>query len=182
MIDELMDYNRSFVENKGYEPYRTDKFPNKKVAIVTCMDTRLTLLLPAALGLKNGDAQIIKNAGGIVTDPFGSTVRSLLVAIYELGVKEIMVIGHTDCGVQHMSGEAMLRHMQEHGIPADRIAMIEHCGIDLRSWLSGFEDAEDAVRKSVRLIKQHPLVPAGIQIRGFVMDSVTGQLTEVPDC
>lgn len=98
MINEVMEYNKKFVEDKAYEPYLTSKYPDKKLAILTCMDTRLTELLPAALGLKNGDAKIIKNAGGVITHPYGSVVRSLLVAIIELGVEEVMVIGHTDCG------------------------------------------------------------------------------------
>ena len=84
MIEQIVEYNKKFVENKGYEPYLTSKYPNKKLAVLTCMDTRLTELLPAALGLKNGDAKIIKNAGGVITHPYGSVVRSLLVAILEL--------------------------------------------------------------------------------------------------
>lgn len=64
MIDELVSYNREFVKNKGYEKYITNKYPDKKIAIVSCMDTRLTELLPASLGIKNGDVKIIKNAGG----------------------------------------------------------------------------------------------------------------------
>lgn len=92
MIDEIMEYNRKFVENKGYEPYITSKYPDKKLAILTCMDTRLLELLPAALGIKNGDAKIIKNAGGVIVHPYGSVVRSLLVGILELGVEEVMVI------------------------------------------------------------------------------------------
>ena len=86
MIDEIMEYNRKFVDNKGYEPYLTSKYPDKKLAILTCMDTRLLELLPAALGIKNGDAKIIKNAGGVIVHPYGSVVRSLLVGILELGV------------------------------------------------------------------------------------------------
>lgn len=105
MIDEALAYNKQFVANKEYEKYITDKYPDRKIAILSCMDTRLTELLPAALGFKNGDVKIIKNAGGIITQPFGSAVRSLLVAIYELGVEEIMVIAHTDCGVQCMDGD-----------------------------------------------------------------------------
>ena len=98
MIEEILEYNRKFVEEKAYEPYVTSKYPDKKIAILTCMDTRLTSLLPAALGLKNGDVKMIKNAGGVITHPYGSVVRSLLVGILELGVEEVMVIGHTDCG------------------------------------------------------------------------------------
>ena len=101
-IKKILAYNKQFVEEKRYEQYSASKFPNKKLAIVTCMDTRLVELLPAALGLKNGDVKMIKNAGGVVTSPFGSVIRSLLVAIIELGVTDIMVIGHTDCGVQHI--------------------------------------------------------------------------------
>ena len=92
MIEDIILHNRKFVAERGYEPYETSKYPDKKLAILTCMDTRLTELLPAALGIRNGDAKIIKNAGGVISHPYGSAVRSLLVAILELGVEEIMVI------------------------------------------------------------------------------------------
>ena len=98
MIEEILQHNRRFVAEGGYRCYETSKYPDKRIAIVTCMDTRLVELLPAALGFKNGDVKIIKNAGGTITNPFDSTMRSLLVAVYELGVEEIMVIGHTGCG------------------------------------------------------------------------------------
>ena len=179
MIDELLSFNRSFVERKGYEKYITDKYPDKKIAIVTCMDTRLTELLPAALGIRNGDVKMIKNAGGTINHPFGSAMRSLLVAIYELGVKEVMIIGHTDCGVQHMDSELMLKHMRERGVSQDHIDMMEYCDVNLRQWLSGFNDTEEAVRKSVALVRHHPLVPDDITVRGFIMDSVTGELMEI---
>lgn len=116
MIEEMLRHNREFVESKGYERYITSKYPDKKIAIVTCMDTRLVELLPAALGIRNGDVKIIKNAGGTITNPFDSTMRSLLVAVYELGVNEIMVIGHTRCGVQGMNAEEMLGLMRKRGI------------------------------------------------------------------
>ena len=108
MIDEILKYNKEFVERKGFEPYLCTKYPDKKIAVVSCMDTRLTALLMASMGLKNGDIKLIKNAGGVVSSPFDSTVRSLLVAVYELGVKEIMIVGHTDCGAQHLEPEEMI--------------------------------------------------------------------------
>ena len=131
MINDILDYNRSFVESGDFESYRTSKYPNKKLAIVTCMDTMLTELLPAALGIKNGDAKIIKNAGGVISHPFGSAVRSLLIAIYELGVTDVMVIGHTDCGVQHMDGKKMLREMDERGVSANSLNMVRYFGLSL---------------------------------------------------
>lgn len=179
MIEEILEYNRNFVEKKEFEPYRTSKYPNKKLAIVTCMDTRLTELLPAALGLKNGDAKIIKNAGGVISHPFGSVVRSLLIAIYELGVTEVMVVGHTDCGVQHMDSHKMMSAMRDRGILDVKIRMTEYFGIHLEKWLMGFDDVRDAVGNSVTLLKQHPLIPEDVDIYGYVMDSVTGRLTKI---
>ncbi|WP_072531939.1 carbonic anhydrase [Bacteroides ilei] len=178
MIDELLEYNRAFVDKKGYERYVTNKYPDKKIAIVTCMDTRLVELIPAALGIRNGDVKMIKNAGGTITHPFGSAMRSLLVAIYELGVEEIMIIGHTDCGAQHMDSKVMLQHIKEHGVTDEQIAMMEYCNVDLNSWLSGFDNVEQSVRGSVHLVKHHPLVPKDIIVRGFIINSVTGELTE----
>ena len=131
MIDQIMEYNKKFVENKGYEPFLTSKYPDKKLAILTCMDTRLIELLPAALGIKNGDAKIIKNAGGTMVHPYGSVVRSLLVGILELGVEEVMVIGHTDCGVQGMDGKEMLELLEKRGIDKQHIDIVRHSGINL---------------------------------------------------
>lgn len=177
MIDDILKHNAEFVATKGYEAFATDKYPDKRIAIVTCMDTRLTHLLPAALGLKNGDVKIIKNAGGTITHPFDSTLRSILVAVYELGVNEIMVIGHTECGVQGMDANDMLSHMRARGIDDEHISLMRHCGIDLDSWLHGFDDTPSATLETVDLIRNHPLVPRDISVRGFIIDSTTGQLS-----
>lgn len=177
MIDEMLRFNKQFVEEKKYEQFSTSKYPDKKIAIVTCMDTRLVELLPAALGIKNGDVKMIKNAGGTITNPFDSTVRSLLVAVYELGVNEVMIIGHTGCGVQGMDAEEMLHLMRERGISDEHINLMRHCGIDLNSWLHGFEDTESAVLETVDLVRNHPLIPADVVVKGYIMDSVTGCLT-----
>lgn len=176
MIDEILKHNREFVASKEYERYETSKYPDKKIAIVTCMDTRLVELLPAALGIRNGDVKMIKNAGGTITNPFDSTMRSLLVAVYELGVNEIMIIGHTGCGVQGMNSEEMLHLMRERGISDEHITLMRHCGIDLDRWLHGFEDTEAAVRETVDLVRNHPLMAEDVRVAGYIMDSVTGAL------
>lgn len=181
MIEELLRYNREFVKNKGYERYVTDKYPDKKIAILSCMDTRLTELLPAALGVRNGDVKIIKNAGAMISHPFGSVIRSLLVAVYDLGVKEIMVVGHTDCGAKHLSDTEMIRKMIARGIPRERIDMIRYCGIDFASWLRGFDTSEASVRETVEQIRTHPLIPSDVIVEGFVIDSKTGLLTPVEE-
>lgn len=180
MIQELKEFNRKFVKEKGYERFATSKYPDKKIAIVTCMDTRLVELLPAALGIRNGDVKIIKNAGATITNPFDSTMRSILVAIYELGVNEIMVIGHTGCGVQGMDAEEMLHLMKERGVSEEHITLMKHCGINLKEWLHGFDDTDEAVKETVDLIANHPLMPpTGVNVQGFVMDTYTGELMEL---
>ena len=176
MIEEILEYNRKFVEERQYERFTTSKYPDKKIAIVTCMDTRLIELLPAALGMKNGDVKIIKNAGATITNPFDSTMRSLLVAVYELGVEEIMVIGHTGCGVQGMNAHEMLELMRERGVDEEHISLMRHCGIDLDSWLHGFDNTDEAIAETVDLIRNHPLMVKDVRVKGYVMDSVTGAL------
>ncbi|MDW2800614.1 carbonic anhydrase [Clostridium boliviensis] len=178
MLEEILEFNREFVKNKSYETYIANKYPQKKTAIVSCMDTRLTELLPAALGLKNGDAKIIKNAGGVISHPFGSVMRSLLIGIYELDVREILVIGHTDCGARHTDSVKMIEKMKERGITQKDIDLIKYYGIDFESWLGGFEDLEQSIKKSVELIRCHPLVPEEIRVYGLVIDSVTGELSK----
>lgn len=181
MIEEILKHNRDFVESKSYQRFVTSKFPDKKIAIVTCMDTRLIELLPAALGIRNGDVKIIKNAGGTITNPFDSTMRSLLVAVYELGVNEIMVIGHTGCGVQGMNAEEMLDLMRERGVSEEHITLMKHCGIDLAGWLHGFEETDTAVKETVDLIRNHPLMAADVRVAGYIMDSLTGELHIIGD-
>lgn len=176
MIDEILKYNREFVKSEGYRQFKTSKYPDKRIAIVTCTDTRLVELLPAALGIRNGDVKMIKNAGGTITNPFDSTMRSLLVAVYELGVNEVMVIGHTGCGVQGMDAEEMLGLMRERGIDEEHISLMRHCGIDLNSWLHGFSDTAEAVNETVDLIRNHPLMAKDVRVAGYIMDSETGLL------
>ena len=177
MIDEILQFNRQFVADKAYEPYITDKFPAKKLAVLTCMDTRLTVLLQEALGLKNGDAKIIKNAGGLILSETDSAIRSLLVGIYELGVKEVMVVHHSTCGACHMSYSEFKPHMLEHGIAESTLKEWEAKGV--AGWLEGFHDTEASVKKTVAAVVNHPLVPRDVIVRGFIIDSVTGELTEV---
>ncbi|MCH5236179.1 MAG: carbonic anhydrase [Muribaculaceae bacterium] len=177
MIEDILRFNEEFVKNEGYKPHVTSKYPDKKIAIVTCMDTRLVQLLPAAMNIKNGDVKMIKNAGGVITDPWDSTVRSLLVAIYELGVNEIMIIGHTECGVQGMNADEMIHLMEKRGIKPDTISLVRKCGIDLEKWFKGFNDSVQSVKDSVDLVRNHPFIPEDVKISGYIMDSTTGKLS-----
>ncbi len=179
MLEDMLQYNKQFVKSKVYEKYTASKYPNKKLAILSCMDTRLTELLPAALGLRNGDAKLIKNAGGTISDPFGSAMRSLLIAVHTLGVEHILVIGHSGCGVEGMDSHTILQQMRDHGISEESIDMMRYCRSDFDEWLCGFHKVETSVENSVNLIRRHPLMPQNVAVSGFVIDSETGELTPV---
>ncbi|WP_434750709.1 beta-class carbonic anhydrase [Paenibacillus amylolyticus] len=180
-IQEILAYNKSFVETKEYEKYTVSKFPTKKMVIITCMDTRLVEMLPKAMNLKNGDVKIIKNAGAIISQPFGSVMRSVLVAIYELGADEVLVVGHTECGMASLHAETMIGHMKERGVSEEVMSTLENSGIRLQKWLRGFDSVQEGVKGTVEVIKKHPLLPPNVPVHGMVIDSATGELDLVAD-
>ncbi|ALC82096.1 MULTISPECIES: beta-class carbonic anhydrase [Bacillus] len=181
LLEDILEFNEQFVEKKEYEKFETTKFPNKKMAVLTCMDTRLVELLPHAMNVKNGDIKLVKSAGALVSHPFGSIMRSLLVAIYELKADEICVVGHHDCGMSKIDSGAFLEKAVERGIPEERIQMLKYAGVDLDTWLKSFHTCEDSVRDSVDMIKNHPLMPRDVPVHGLVIDPSTGKLDLVVD-
>jgi carbonic anhydrase len=180
LLNEVLDYNKQFVEEKKYIPFLTSKFPEKKFVIITCMDTRLIELLPASMDIKNGDVKIIKIAGAVVAHPFGSVMRSIIVAIYELNAKEVFVVGHTDCGMGSVNPNAMKEKFKAEGIKDETINTLEYYGLDLEKWLKGFDDVGESVRNSVKLIRSHPLLPK-IPVHGLVISPDTGKLDVITD-
>lgn len=180
-IYTIMQHNQEFVAQGTYDRFVASKYPKRKLAILSCMDTRMTKLLPEALGLKNGDAKIIKNAGAVVTHPWGSVMRSLLISVFDLHVEEIMVIAHSDCGLRGLNAQTFLDAAVSNGIPTERIETLRHAGVNLGEWLQGFDNEEESVRFTVETIRNHPLMPTRIAIHGFIIHPTTGELTLVVD-
>ncbi|MDR2721921.1 MAG: carbonic anhydrase [Coriobacteriaceae bacterium] len=178
-ITNVLNYNKEFVAQRSGEIFEVDGKPRKQLALVACMDTRFTSMLMAALGLEDGDVNVIKVAGAEVSDAYGAVMRSLLVAVYELGVREIMVVAHTECGAQNMNAARMTMLMQEAGVEASAIEEAAASGINLDEWLEGFGNMSDAVLRSVATIQNHPLAPSYLNVRGFVIETQTGELFEV---
>ncbi|MBA4537414.1 carbonic anhydrase [Bacillus aquiflavi] len=176
LLEELIAYNKDFVSKKKYKEYTTTKYPNKRMVILTCMDTRLVELLPKALNVKNGDVKIIKNAGALITHPFGSIMRSLLVGVYELQADEIFVIGHHDCGMSGLKADSMIEKMKQRGVKEEILETLAYSGIEFKEWLKGFENVNESVAHSVDVIKNHPLLPQDIPVHGLVIDPTTGKL------
>jgi len=181
LLSDILEHNAAFVRRREYEPYRTDPFPDKKLVIVTCMDTRLVELLPRAMNCRQGDVKVIKNAGAIVSHPFGSVMRSILVAVYELNAAEVAVVGHHQCGMTGLSCGRILDKARQRGVSDDTLATLRHSGVPLEQWLRGFDTVEDGVRQSVSIIRNHPLLPNDIPVHGLLIHPETGQLDLLTD-
>lgn len=179
MLSDILSFNETFVEEKQYEEYETTKFPDKKIVILTCMDARLTELLPKALNLKNGDAKIIKSAGAIVNHPFGGITRSIVISLYELQAEEVYIIGHHDCGMSSIDTTKLMDKMVERGIDKDHFKTLKYSGIDMEEWLRGFNDVTESVKRSVNAVKNHPLIDRKVPIHGLVIDPKTGKLDTI---
>jgi carbonic anhydrase len=140
--------------------------PAKKLAVVACMDARLTI--EHALGLKTGDAHIIRNAGGIVNE---DVIRSLVISHYLLGTQAFIVINHTDCGMLTFRDDDLLKRLyQETGA----LAVVP-------AKFYSFTDVELNVRQQLRKLHTHPWIPKGLPIRGFIFDVKSGKLHEVDE-
>ena len=181
MLDEILKFNDSFVEYKMYEPYITTKYPDKRIVILSCMDTRLVELLPKAMNLRNGDVKIVKSAGALVAHPFGSIMRSLLVAVYALQADEVYVIGHYDCGMSSVDPIALIDEMKARGITEETLNSVNYSGVDLKGWLRGFGDVATSVTKSCDVIRNHPLMVPDIPVHGLIIDPSSGKLDLIVD-
>jgi len=163
VVDYGLKQNESFVKNIN----RNDliKIPAPKLAIVTCMDPRLTLVLQA-LGLQPGDADIIRNAGSTIDE---DSIRSLLVSTRVLGSKEILVVNHTGCGMMTFKDEELEEKLEN---------LTAASPITPEKFYS-FTDVEREVVKAIRRIKSHPWISREVPVRGAIYDVTTGKLTEI---
>jgi carbonic anhydrase len=161
-IDETLDANRNYTGNftLGHLPMP----PARKLAIVACMDARLTV--EQVLGLKTGDAHIIRNAGGILTE---DALRSLIISYHLLGTREFMFIHHTDCGMLTFKDEELAEKLRK-STGSEGVAP---------SRFHAFTDLEEDVLRQIQKARSHPWIPSDVPIRGFIYDVKTGRLTEV---
>jgi carbonic anhydrase len=159
-IDELVDNAQAYAQtfDRGELPLP----PAKRVAIVACMDARLNPY--GLLGLEEGDAHVIRNAGGVITD---DEIRSLSISQRLLGTEEIMLIHHTDCGMLTFGDDDFRRQVQE------------DTGVKPEWAAEAFSDLDEDVRQSIARIKASPFIPRKDQVRGFVYDVHDGRLREV---
>jgi carbonic anhydrase len=158
--DELLANNRDFAA--ALPQRHLDVHPSRRLAIVTCMDSRLDVF--AALGLSDGEAHILRNAGGVITD---DVIRSLAVSQRRLGTREVMLIHHTDCGMQSLTDDGFRAELQDATGVAPAFA------------IESFDDVDADVRQSILRVRRSPFLPHRDRVRGFVYDVDTHELREV---
>lgn len=171
LLDNILEANRKFVRPGLFPPL--PKNPQKQFAIFTCMDTRLVDFLEPAMGVSRGDAKVIKNAGNTVIDPNGGVIRSLVAAIFMLGVDEVFVIGHRDCGMGSVDAERLKGEMLRRGVDA---LDIERLVPDLAQWMGAFSCPEENVTRVVGIIRESPLIPKDVPIHGLLFCPNDGHL------
>ena len=159
-IDELLANNRAFATS--VPPGHLDVRPSRHLAVVTCMDSRLDVF--AALGLGDGEAHILRNAGGVITD---DVIRSLAISQRRLGTREVMLIHHTDCGMQKVTDDGFRAELQQETGVAPAFA------------IESFTDVDADVRQSILRVRRSSFVPYRDSVRGFVYDVDTHALREV---
>lgn len=173
IIDNILQINNEFTSKIKINSLKKSKYPQKKLAIISCMDTRLIDFLEPALRIHRGDAKIIKTAGNIVTNDFNDIIRSLLICIYQFNIKDIIVIGHYDCGMHTTSAESLVDKMLHSGINVNELKKIKK---DLKSWISSFSNPKDNIIQSVNNIINNPLIPQNILVHGMIIDPITGKV------
>ncbi|MSN27463.1 MAG: carbonic anhydrase [Geobacter sp.] len=177
LLNTILTSNRKFVHPGAFPPL--PKNPKKQFAIFTCMDTRLVDFLEPAMGISRGDAKVIKNAGNTLVDPLhGGVIRSLVAAIFMLGVEEVFVIGHEDCGMAHIDPDQLKSDMIDRGISSQAI---EAHVPDLAQWMGAFSCPAENVTEVVRKIRANPLIPADVPLHGLIFCPNDGRLDVVVD-
>ena len=180
ILEEMLSFNHEFVKKtaKRFAHNLPSKIPSRELAIFTCMDTRLVNFLLPAIGVKRGEAKVIQNAGNTLSGPLCATIRSFIVSIFELGVKEIVVIGHLDCGLSKLTFPHLVEKMISRGISPHALKMVEK---ELADWVDQFQDPVHNVIEVVEKIRNHPLIPKDVSVHGLMFNPYTGQLGVVID-
>ena len=158
--DELFDNNQAFAAS--FEHRHLDVRPSRRLAIVACMDSRLDVF--GALGLKQGEAHVLRNAGGVVTDDM---IRSLAISQRKLGTEEIILVHHTDCGMLTITDDGFRAELQDDTGVAPAFA------------IESFSDLDADVRQSIARIRASPFLLHTDRVRGFVYDVDSGRLREI---
>lgn len=185
MLDEILANNQRFLENTSVP--HIGHAPRKHTAIITCMDCRLVNMFEPALGLERGDVLELRTAGATISVPdrphaANDLIRSLAGGVYLLGVRRVIVVGHTECGLAKVDPTALIASMQALGVDPEQLMQQE--GLrdinGLVEWIGAFKDVHLNVQEVVNVIRSSPFLPK-LPVHGLVIDINTGKLTVVDE-
>lgn len=176
MLERILEHNRKFVQERSRagEGKPISGHAHKDIMVFTCMDTRLVELLEAAMGFERGDIKILKNAGNIIRSNCSDVIRSVAVGTVIMGLKEVYVVGHKDCGMRKQNVEDIRVKMMAKGIPQEAIE-----AIDIAEWFGLLKDETENVKDAVVKLKESPYIPKDVAIHGLIMDPNTGEIEVV---
>ena len=181
-LNKMLQANENFVNNLPHDyllctdcehPATISKYPDKQVAIYSCMDTRLVDFLEPALGIARGEAKIIKAAGNTITSSFDNIMRSLIIAVYELGVQEIFIVGHEDCGLANSTSEGLIAKMLARGVHPSAIHLVKD---KLEDWVDGFHHPRPNIIETVAKVQLNPFIPNDVPIHGLLFCPQNGSI------
>ncbi len=166
ILEAILAHNEAFLKNQ-----KPPAACPATLAVLTCIDPRITPYLHSALGLSSSEVVWIRNAGNIVRDPLGDPLRSLALAIFLKGATEILVLGHSDCRLEQLEANHLLEAMTAKGVVRQSLGPV-----DLRQWVGTFHDVRKNVQAAVKQIRACPFLPATLPVHGMIMDTTTGAL------
>jgi len=177
LLNNLLKNNQKFVESGKISKYKANAIdkPNLKLAVLTCMSSKLSVLLEEALGISNNDAITIRVAGASIIECVSSEVlRSLALAVHKYGVEEIAVISHDDCGMRSYSTSEFLNQMKQNGLTRTLIDIP-----DIKTFIGGFSNARENLRRTVSCINRSRIIPDFVAIHGLLLNTKTGSFETV---
>ncbi len=178
MLHKILDHNKKFVEerrNRG-EDKPISAHAHADVMVFTCMDTRLVDLLEPAMGFKRGDIKILKNAGNMIRTGCNDVIRSIMIGTVVMGLKEVFIVGHKDCGMAKQTPEAIKEKLLARGIAKEAVE-----AIDIAEWAGLIGDEVENVKDVVNKIRTSPYIPKDVILHGLIMDPNTGEIEVIID-
>ncbi|HOO11403.1 MAG TPA: carbonic anhydrase [Bacillota bacterium] len=177
MVEEILSYNKSFVENRRKQGLdkQISSHAQKGIMIFTCMDTRLVGLVEEAMGFERGQVKVLKNAGNTLRRGGEDVLRCIALGTLVMGIKEVFVVGHKDCGMRKLNAEKIRQAMRDRCIDESVIA-----SVDLEEWAGIIPDEGENVREVVKAVKEYKFIPKDVEVHGMLMDPYSGELQVVP--
>ncbi|MTI49821.1 beta-class carbonic anhydrase [Sporosalibacterium faouarense] len=176
LLKEVLEKNKLYINERKGEGRKIDSHAKKKALIFTCMDTRLVNLVEESMGFRQGDVKVLKNAGNSIRTACDDVIRSISLGTIMMGLEEVFVVGHKDCGMAKQDLEKIKEAMLYRGISEEIIN-----SIDLEEWTGIISDEKENIIEVVNKIEKSPFIPLDVKVHGLSIDPYSGELEVIVD-